>query len=298
MKKVIKTLLIALLMLTIILTASAGIFAIFFFSGYEVFRDVSYGAEENNTMDIYIPNSAYETGACGCVLFIHGGSWAGGDKSEEALRSRMVANSGYIAATMNYTLFTAENADKFSAEVVLDEIDAALEKISVFARERGVTVTKAATAGYSAGAHLSMLYSYSRNESAPLEIVFTANMAGPADFSEQIWGERAEIIGERLVGKAFTNEALSKEEKTTLLASVAPVSFISSDTPPSLFAYGGRDTTVSEENGKSVKEKFDEAGVSYDYILFPASNHALISNPLKRIEYDLALLDYCERYFK
>lgn len=298
MKKIMKTVLAAFLITTLILTASVGVFAAFFFTGYDVFEEVAYGEGENNVMDIYIPKTAYGSEECGCVLFIHGGSWTGGDKSEEALRSRLVANGGYIAATMNYTLFTKENADVFSAEVVLLEIEAALTRIVDFANEKGVTVTKAATAGYSAGAHLSMLYSYSRHEDAPIEIVFTANMAGPSDFSSEIWGESVTAIGERLVGKAFKEDSLSAKEKEELLTFVAPVSFIDADTPPSLFAYGGKDTTVSDKNGESIKKKFDEAHVHYDYILFPDSNHAMISDPIKRIEYDLAILDYCEKYFK
>ena len=292
-----KKFLITLLIILSAVILATGVFLVLFLTGYDVYREISYCDTSLEVMDIYIPNDAYEDGECGCVLFIHGGSWTSGDKSEEALRCRNVANSGYIAATMNYTLYSEENRDTFTVDAVLREISAALLKIRDFAAEKGIKVTKAATAGYSAGAHLSMLYSYSIGDGAPLEIVFTANMAGPADFSPEIWGSAAKVISERLLGITLTDEMLKSGEADEILAIPSPVTYVNESTVPSIFAYGGKDGTVSEKNGESLKAKFDEYGLSYDYIYFPDSDHSLISNPIKRIKYNLTLIDYCEKYF-
>lgn len=120
-------------------------FLLHYFSGYSIHRDVRYGEAEANVMDIYFPNGARAKDTNGCVLFIHGGSWSGGDKAEEAARCRLLASCGYLVATVNYTLWSEDTADTYHVFQVLDELDAALLKIKEFAAERGMTVDKAAT---------------------------------------------------------------------------------------------------------------------------------------------------------
>ena len=47
-----------------------------------------------------------------------------------------------------------------------------------------------------------------------------------------------------------------------------------------------------------LKNRFNEAGVKYDYVFFPDSDHALIHNFGKRIVYAGIVIDYCREYFK
>lgn len=295
MKKIISFTLLACI---VFLTGLALASLISFFTGYEVYRDVSYGDKPCEIMDVYIPKQAYGKQHNGCVLFIHGGSWSGGDKQEEELRCRSVANNGYIAASINYTLYSDETKDKYNVGIVLDEIDMALECIKVFTAEKGISVNMAATSGYSAGAHLSMLYSFSRASTAPLDIKFTANMAGPADISPEIWGDELSItVGERLSGAKITETMLREGKAEEILKSISPVTYVNSDTPPSIFVYGGSDTTVSYKNGESLKAKFDTAEVAYEYIFLPKADHSLLRNPIKRISYPIYLINYCDKYF-
>lgn len=270
-----------------------------YFLGYEVHQNVKYGEKDANVMNIYIPREAYNRESNGCVLFIHGGSWSGGDKAEETARCRLLASRGYITATMNYTLWSEEIADTYSVFDVLDEIDAALSTIQSFAAERGIVIDKAATAGYSAGAHLSMLYSFSRADTAPMEIVFTANMAGPANISPAVWGEDMTIrVARRLTGMELTPELLDTKEATELLASISPVSYIDQNTPPSIIMHGGKDPVVPFANADSLITKFIENAVPYDFIYLKDSDHALWQNPLKHVTYCKTILAYCEQYFE
>ena len=287
-----------ILIIVILFVVTVSVFFVCFFTGYKIYRNVRYGETENEIMDIYIPNKAYDKEYNGCVLFIHGGSWTGGDKKEESFRCRYLASKGYIAATVNYTLYSEETADSYHVGIVLDEIDAALTKIKSFAAEKGITVTKAATSGYSAGAHLSMLYAFSRHETAPMELVFTANMAGPADFSTDIWGkETALTLANRLSGQKVTEEMLLSGQAEEILRSISPTSYITADTPPSIFMYGGRDDLVDKANGESLKAKFDAVGVEYDYIFLPKAKHSLARDLGKRFSYFKRLVEYCKEYF-
>ena len=276
-----------------------GAVALKFFTGYEVYSNVRYGALDANVMDVYIPRRAYRRENNGCVLFIHGGSWSGGDKSEEALKCRLLASHGYIAATVNYTLWSEETAGEYVVFDVLDELDAALETLKTFLGEQGIALEKAAVAGYSAGAHLAMLYAYARADSAPLPIVFTANMAGPADISPEVWGNDMAIrIAKRLTGQEITEEMLKTGEADTLLSTISPTSYITDKSPPTVILHGGKDAVVPIANTTSLIARLSESAVKYDYIYMKNADHALIRNPFLRLKYLKVLLTYCDEYIR
>lgn len=285
------------LLLSIVILATA-IFAVSYFTGYKIYRDVSYGEKSANVMDIYIPSDARGRKSDGCILFIHGGSWAGGDKAEEEARCRLYASRGYVVATMNYTLWSEQTSSDYSVFDVLDEIDLALIKIKEFAAERGVTLDKAATSGYSAGAHLALLYAYSHSSSAPMEIVFTSGMAGPTEISPEIWGEDMTlIIGERLSGEKITADMLRDGSADGLLSSVSPTSYITPDSAPTLIVHGDKDTTVPPANVDALTTKLDKNGVKYDCVYLEDSDHSLMQNPVGHLKYYKTLLDYCKTHF-
>lgn len=270
-----------------------------YFTGYEIHRDVAYGEGEANVMDIYIPKRAYRRENNGCVLFIHGGSWMGGDKAEEAIRCRLLASHGYIAATINYTLWSEEIVGEYTVFGVMDEIDQALATLKTFTSEREIEVDKAGISGYSAGAHLAMLYAYARAETAPMEIVFAASMAGPADISADIWGsELTTSIGMLLTGETVTEDMLSTGEADELLASISPISYIDENAPPSIIFHGGNDLVVPIRNATSVVEKLETLGISHDFIYMKYGSHALIENPFRHLTFLKTLLLYCEEYLR
>ena len=271
---------------------------VIFFGTYTLYRDVSYGEKEANVMDIYIPNEAYRRESNGVILFIHGGSWSGGDKADETVRCRMLASQGYIVANVNYTLWSEDTADTYHVSQVLDELDAALLAVQSFALERGITVDKAAPVGYSAGAHLAMLYAYSRAETAPMDIAFVASMAGPATVSPAVWGEDMAIrVSRRLTGVEISPEMLRSGEADEIFASISPTSFINENTPPTLLMQGEKDTVVPPANADALVEKFTAFGIPFDDIRFENSDHSLLQNPIKHAKFYGMLFEYCKRYF-
>ena len=297
--KVIKRIISTAVAMALVLIILSSVILALFMTGYEIYKDVRYGSAENCVMDIYVPKKAYQRKHNGCVVFIHGGGWTGGDKSEEDLRCRNVANNGYIAINVNYTLYNEENKDYYTVNLVLNEIDSALGFAKDFCKSLGVTLTMAATSGYSAGGHLSMLYSYSRNENAPLEIKFTASMAGPADISIDVWGKGTAItIARMLSGVLVTDEDIESGCADEIFNSISPTHYVSETSPPSLFIYGGKDTLVTPKNAEALVEKFNTAGVKHDYFLLPDATHSLERNLNLRLAYSKRLIDYCNEYFK
>lgn len=265
---------------------------------YVVYSDLAYGTEEREVLDLYVPNSALSRDENAVLLFIHGGSWSSGDKSQMAPFCQIAAANGYVAATMSYTLFSAENAADFNVFKTVDEIGMALQKIKDFSDEKGLNITKAATSGYSSGAHISMLYSYSRADSSPIALPFTMNMVGPSDFSYDVWGDAGYRLASMLSGRAVTEAMIEDGSAQEVVDYVSPVKYVTANSIPSLFAYAGRDSVVPAGNAQSVRDAFDAAGAPYDFILFPHADHIIfLSDPHKTLELLSSLIQYCKDYF-
>ncbi|MBR2956748.1 MAG: alpha/beta hydrolase [Clostridia bacterium] len=264
------------------------------FEKYELFKDIRYGEAERNIMDIYVPDSAYENEHNGVILYIHGGSWTGGNKEDMASKAKRFARKGYITASMNYTLYADGLFGKVTALTMCDEIGKAIKKIKAFSDEKELNITKLAVSGYSAGAHLSMLYGFSRANESAIELVFTANQVGPSDFHSEVWGSTG--LASMLSGIEITAE-MTDTQKEEVISLVSPTAYVTKDTVPSILAYGGTDMIVPSGNAERIKAAFETAGATHSYILYPLSNHGLGLDPLCEMEYINTVEEYCKEYF-
>lgn len=267
---------------------------------YRTYFNVSYGEGESNVMDIYVPYSALKRDNNGVMLYIHGGSWTGGDKLERLGDCSRLARNGYIAATMNYTLRTEENG--FSALQMVDEIKAAVQKLKEFSDKHKLNITKLATSGYSAGAHLSALYAYSKADESPIEIVFTANRVGPSDISPESWDVAydegmAYDLASSLSGIKITEEMIADGRAREIISMISPAHYINEKSVPTLVGYGGKDTTVPIGNADAVKAALEKSGIDYTFVFYPNSSHMLFEDYESAHIYDSALNVYLYKYF-
>jgi len=78
--------------------------------GVGVSKDILYGAEPLQDLDIYYPKplaQAMKTNTTikqeyPMVVFVHGGSWESGNKEEYAFVGQSLAQAGYVTAVINY----------------------------------------------------------------------------------------------------------------------------------------------------------------------------------------------------
>ena len=266
---------------------------------YDVFENIRYGEADRDLVTVYVPKNAYDREYNACILYIHGGSWTGGEKEDMAPHCKKLAMKGYITATMSYSL--CGNPEGTTVYTMLDEITRCIQAIRDFGDEKGLNVTKLATSGYSAGGHISMLYSYSRPEESPIELAFTANRVGPSDLTYEAWGETSYYLTSMLCGVTVTDEMKENGEAERLAKEISPVSYVNADTMPSVFCYAGNDPIVTKGNRESMekvfKDTFGENGNNYEYIFYPMSGHGLLLDPLSENNYDQAVYQYCETYF-
>lgn len=160
--------------------------------GYHVNNDQDYpnATSSNNNYDLYVPATASRTGKHTVILFIHGGAWVSGFKTDVNPYIHEFAKKGYVTATIKYTLLKRTMDDNsLSIFRNLDEIDACIKSIKTILTDLEFDTTKSelVIGGASSGAHLSMLYAYSRGKESALPIKFIVDAVGPVDIKPNAW---------------------------------------------------------------------------------------------------------------
>ena len=150
----------------------------------EINNGLDYIKTDRNIYDLYIPYTPPEkkNDYNYLILLIHGGGWQVGSKEELQLINELILlPRGYISATMGYTLINEDYID-YKANIfrILDEITTCIQSIKNILAKEGFNIDKLemAIGGASAGAHLSLLYSYSM-KNIPLPLKYIINIVGP-----------------------------------------------------------------------------------------------------------------------
>ncbi|WP_244971443.1 alpha/beta hydrolase [Paramicrobacterium chengjingii] len=112
-------------------------------------RNIAYAPDSEDTrLDVFRPASA--TDPLPVVVWIHGGAWVSGSKDNVAPYLEMVANEGYAAIGVDYTL-----GPEATYPTAFEQLNTALEYIDDHADELGVDPDRIILAGDSAGSQLA-----------------------------------------------------------------------------------------------------------------------------------------------
>eukprot|EP00924_Labyrinthula_sp_SR-Ha-C_P008426 snap_masked-scaffold_11-processed-gene-12.32-mRNA-1 protein AED:1.00 eAED:1.00 QI:0/-1/0/0/-1/1/1/0/668 len=130
------------------------------FGQYFKHTDLTYGPNGRNKLDLYIPSSNTYTAPVPTVLYVHGGNWSAGDKSEVELNKKLLllTTNGFAVAAINY---------RYSSEAIweaqLNDFYNALEYLSRehIAESYGLDTDNFAIWGDGAGGHIGLMGSLS-----------------------------------------------------------------------------------------------------------------------------------------
>ena len=182
---------------------------------FHVNGDQDYpGSTSGNNYDLYVPNGLNKNEKHVVILFIHGGAWVSGFKTDVNEYVHEFARRGYITATIKYTLLKRTMDDNtVSIFRNLDEIDACIASIKSVLGQLGFDTTKSnlVIGGASSGSHLAMLYSYSRGENSPIPINFLVDAVGPVDIKEEGW-RRFRDPSDEVLTAGITKEAIATQQ--------------------------------------------------------------------------------------
>ena len=272
-----------------------------------VHTDISYGEAERNKMDIYLPPKTSSDHTFGALLFIHGGSWTSGDKSSEAYLCKRYSEKGSVTATINYHYIDADHP----VSTNMDDIASAINKLQSFCSENGYNVTSLALHGFSSGAHIATLFSYSCPERSVIPLAFVVNMAGPADFNSETWHEwhYDQNTGPSLAIMLYGMKDLGENVKgpsdipphklQEIIDAMSPAFHINENSIPTICGYAGdgKDGIVPTKNKTITFENLKKHNVKSDCFTFENSNHILIGDMDVREALYARVDEYCKEYF-
>jgi acetyl esterase/lipase len=235
----------------------------------EEIKDVEYKNVNGKSlqMDFYRPKNAGEP--LPLLVFIHGGSWKSGKRSDYLVYLTSFAEKGYITATVSYRLLR-DSIYPAAVEDVTDAVEWLFENGENF----GCDPDRIALVGGSAGAHLAMLAGYgwggsafqSNSATSAHRIKAVVDIYGPADLTTEY------ARNQRLVN-AFIGH--SYDENPELYREASPVSYLSSSCPPTLILHGTSDTLVPVSQSDTLKSRLDALGVPCEYYRVPLWPHAM-----------------------
>lgn len=121
-------------------------------AGTTVERDIAYGADQAQRLDVYRPANA---AGAPMLIMVHGGGWITGDKANPGVIDAKAAHwlpKGYILVSVNYRL-----VPQAKPMAQANDVANAIAFVQAHARSWGGDPARVVLMGHSAGAHLVTL---------------------------------------------------------------------------------------------------------------------------------------------
>jgi acetyl esterase/lipase len=234
-------------------------------SNYSALLDVVYkNVNSSNTrMDVYYPTNV--TTPVPVVINMHGGGWSGGFKEEQG-GFTMYFNRNYAVVNVEYRL-----RGEALAPACVEDVRGALNYVLNHAQAWNIDVNKVIFQGGSAGGHLALMGAYLQNNriydndcvqyTNPIKIMAIVDKYGPCDFTQLM--SYSSLIA--WTGPRFTDQ--------TFLNSLAPITYVNANTPPTYIIHGDADPTIPYNQSVTLYAALQNAGVKSKFTTVPNGVH-------------------------
>ena len=248
---------------------------------YEEFN-ISYGNDSDQVFDLYLPpNRNNETKT---IILVHGGGWTAGDKAEmNAFKDYIKTQiTGYAIVNINYRLADQNNPPY---PMQIDDISTVVDYLED--NENYYTISDdIGFIGVSAGAHLSLLWSYAFDNESQVEMV--CSVVGPTNFTDPAYlnnnnPELQEIL-----------DAFGIDATTEFLEVVSPYHQVTASAPPTILFYGGQDPLIPITQGTDMRDKLETLNVTHEFTLYPDEGHGWLG--LNLLDTTLKLHNFIETH--
>lgn len=227
-----------------------------------VAHDAAYGAHPRQKLDLYAPNSGESAPV---LVFIHGGSWRNGDRSDYNFLGAAFAAQGFLTAIPNYRLVPEVRFPDFIEDCAL-----AVRWAQDNAARFGGDATRIVLVGHSAGAYNAIMLALDARylSEAGVEashIKGAVGLAGPYDFLPFDVDATRDAFG-------AAPDPLQTQ----------PITFARADAAPLLLLWGADDDTVGPRNLAGLERAMNTAGGEVESKIYPGVDHIEILLALSR----------------
>ncbi len=278
------------------------------------FADLPYAmvGTKHLMLDLYLPSNAQPPYPC--VINIHGGDWATGDRSPIHPVTQELLDNGFAIASVSYRLTSQSGQYGTDVPVTfpaqIHDLKGAVRWLRANAQRFGLDPTRFGSFGYSAGGHLSALLGASGNVAAlegtvggnleqSSRLQAAADYSGPTDLlnitldathppgsvvdHDAPDSSASRFIGwhgnGRGLGDLRANLESTDDPYPALLALCAlanPVNFISADDPAFLIGHGLHDSSVPLRQSTRLADALADIGHPSVLLVAAAAGHGML----------------------
>jgi acetyl esterase/lipase len=218
-------------------------------------RDIAYGADPRQMLDVYTPDAVSRTPPP-VLVFFYGGGWNSGRRQDYAWVGQNLAAQGFVVVVPDYRLVPQVRYPAFvqdGAEAVRWTRD--------HAAEFGGDPRRILLAGHSAGAYIALQLTMDQAflRDAGVEsprIKGVAGLSGPYDFLPFDVPASREAFG------------LWPDPRDT-----QPIDHVGPGRPPAFLAHGDKDDTVELSNTVNMAKALRAAGDEVEVKIYPGVDH-------------------------
>jgi acetyl esterase/lipase len=253
--------------------------------GVTALTDQHYDPADGDAwLDVFSPSGG--TQALPLVVWVHGGGWLSGNKSDVANYAKIIASKGYVVASLDYSL-----APGATFPTPVRQVNAALKYLTANAQRLRIDPRRIVLAGDSAGAHLAAVAA---------NIIAVPEYAAAVGVTPAV--TRAQIVGAVLFCGAYAIDRLRLDgpfgrmvrtmlwsfsgnadfENDPGFANAWVLNFVGRDFPPAFISVGNADPLGPQS--VALADRLDARGVRVTRLFFPKDHQ-----PPLRHEYQFDL---------
>ena len=227
----------------------------------------------SQTLDIY--SSKKETDKLSpVILYVHGGSWAYGDKSIPQVLSpvlEMLREQGYTIISTSYELMK----DKVIFEYQVSDVKDTIRWIYKNGIKYNIDKNEIGIIGISSGAHLGLIASYSDNnhfigdpslKQYNSKVKYIIDFSGPTELS---------TLNIKEVAPELYHVVDVAHNKDLLINSYTPLNYVNKNIPSTLIIHSKADSMVPYVNSTVLYTKIKENKGKARMVSLSSSDHTL-----------------------
>lgn len=233
---------------------------------YQIEKDVAYGTDSEQNMDIYLSKEANSYGKNNyTIVFLHGGAYYLSDKRKEERYIEPYLKKGLNVVNMNYRL-------KRGIPMATKDLTNALNFLKANNNDYGLNLSNIIVTGFSAGAQIATNVGVSQNNSeypnklnGGIKITGVINFSGPVDgldIVEKIFVDHEYELFSKAGNALFPSEGYESKEK---IAVYEPITYLDKNDPPIFIWHGGKDDQIPPETFIEFVELLNDEKDFVDY---------------------------------
>lgn len=224
--------------------------------------------------DVFRPSEAAD-GLLPGIIYVHGGSWRTGDRTQLRGYGVLVGRHGYVGLASEYRLIPEATYPEN-----LHDVKAAIRWMRANAEQLGVDPNRIAVHGNSAGGHLALLAAATGDDPD------LAGEGGHAEVSSAVQACVA-IYPPTLLSPGGWNDGARPAEalfeqgaSDELSAAASPLHRVHADFPPTFLVHGSGDQLVPPRASLNMYDALIGAGVSTELKMVADQPHAFDADPI------------------